>query len=123
MSRLPERRYPRVDFHDLPLVFALRLPEPASPERPLRIEARNLSRGGIKFLCNRRFALFEPMQISFFDKTSGKPVPNLEAKVVRVEEIDTGFGERTYGIAMEFTAGTEGLAPFLPEGAEKASAK
>jgi hypothetical protein len=111
MAYFPERRFPRVEFQQLSWVFTLRLPEPAPPERPLRLEARNISRGGIKFLCNRRFALFEVLQIHLLEKTAGKPLPPVQGKVVRVEEIDTGYGERTYGIAMEFIAGAEALSP------------
>jgi hypothetical protein len=114
MSYFPERRFPRVDFQQLPVVFSLRLPEPAPSGKPLRLEAKNISRGGIKFLCNRRFQLFEQLQINLFERGSGKSLPNIQGKVVRVEEVDTGYGERTYGIAMEFTSGTEELANLLP---------
>lgn len=98
----------------MPWVFSLRLPSPASQERPLRLEARNISRGGMKFLSNQRFQLFEYLHVNFFEKGSGKAVPAIQGKVVRVEEIDTGFGERTYGIAMEFVAGAEFLETTLP---------
>jgi hypothetical protein len=114
MSYFPERRFPRVEFQPLPLVFSLRLPEAAPADRPLRLEARNVSRGGIKFFCNRRFPLFDTLELHFFEKGTGKPLPPLRGKVVRVEEIDTGYGERTYGIALEFTAGTECLSSLLP---------
>lgn len=115
MAYFPERRFPRVEFQQLSWVFSLRLPEPAQPDKPLRLEARNISRCGIKFLCNRRFQLFEYLQVSLFEKGSGKSVPPIQGKVVRVEEIDTGFGERTYGIAMDFVSGSEELASLLPD--------
>ena len=114
MSYFPERRHPRVEFQQLAWIFSLRLPEPARQDKPLRIEARNISRGGIKFLCNRRFQLFEYLQMSLFEKGSGKSLPPIQGKVVRVEEIDTGYGQRTYGIAIEFISGTEELANLLP---------
>ena len=114
MSYFPERRFPRVEFQQLSWVFSLRLPEPAQADKPLRLEARNISRCGIKFLCNRRFQLFEYLQVSLFEKGSGKALPAIQGKVVRVEEIDTGYGERTYGIAMDFVSGSEELAALLP---------
>jgi hypothetical protein len=114
MKYFPERKYPRVEFHQVPWVFTLRLPDAASPDKPLRLEARNVSRGGLKFFCNRRFTLFESLRVDFLEKAGGKPLPPVLGKVVRVEEIDTGFGERTYGIAMEFTSGTAALAA-LPD--------
>lgn len=115
MSYFPERRFQRVDFATLPWVFTLQLQEAASSDRPLRLEARNIGRGGFKFVCNRRFTLFEPLAFHFFDKQSGRPLPAVRGKIVRVEEIDTGYGERTFGIAVEFTAGAEAL-PLLPAG-------
>jgi hypothetical protein len=114
MSYLIERRYPRLNFAQTSWVFSLRLPEPAKPDKPLRLEAKNISRGGMKFVCNRRFQLFEYLHVSFFEKGTGKSFPTVQGKVVRVEEIDTGRGERTYGIALEFVSGTEDLATFLP---------
>ncbi len=114
MSYIPERRHPRTDFSRLPWVFSLRLPKPADPDAPLRLEAKNISAGGVKFLCNRVFELFELLHVSLFEKATGKPLPPLQGKVVRVEEINTGFGERTYGIALEFTTGGDALLPLLP---------
>src|SRR5687768_16924682 len=113
MTYLIERRHPRVDFSQLSWVFTLRLPEPARPDKPLRLEAKNISLGGIKFVCNRRFQLFEYLHLTLFEKGSGKALPTIQGKVVRVEEIDTGRGERTYGIAMEFVSGMEELATIL----------
>lgn len=114
MSYFPERRHLRVEFQKLAWIFTLRLPEAASPDRPLRLEARNISRGGLKFLCNRRFNLFETLEINLLEKGTGKPLPAVQGKVVRVEEIDTGYGERTYGIAMEFTSGGDLLTALPP---------
>lgn len=118
----PERRFPRVDFQPLPWVFTLRLPDPAQPDKALRLEARNISRGGVKFVCNRRFGLFEILQMHLLEKTTGKPLPPLQGKVVRVEEVEIGYGEKTYGIAMEFTSGTDCLAA-LPPATESAPAE
>lgn len=114
MSYIPERRYPRTDFNQLPWVFSLRLPKPADPESPLRLEAKNISAGGLKFMCNRRFALFELITVALFEKATGKPLPLVQGKVVRVEEVDTGFGEKTYGVALEFNMGGDLLLPLLP---------
>ena len=110
MSYFPARRHPRVEFHALPWVFTLRLADSVPTARPLRLEARNIGRGGMKFVCNRRFSLFELLTLSLLEKSSGKALqPSLQGKVVRVEEIDTGYGERTFGIAMEFISGADGL--------------
>jgi hypothetical protein len=110
MAFFQERRFPRIEFHQVPWVFTLRLSDPVSSDKPLRLEARNISRGGLKFYSNRRFTLFEVLQIHLLEKTTGKPLLPLQGKVVRVEEIETGYGERTYGIAMEFAAGIEALS-------------
>jgi hypothetical protein len=123
MSYFPERRHLRIDFQKLPWVFTLRLPEPAGLDKPLRLEAKNISAGGLKFLCSRRFSLFEVLHISFLEKGSGKSLPPLQGKVVRVEEIDTGFGEHTYGVAIEFVSGMDELAALLPANPEKSSGK
>lgn len=116
MGYITERKHPRIDFTQVSWVFALRLPEPSRPDKPLRLEAKNISRGGIKFVCNRRFQLFEYLHVTLFEKGSGKALPAIQGKVVRVEEIDTGRGERTYGIAVEFVSGAEELAALLPGG-------
>ena len=116
MSHYPERRHPRFEFLPLPLVFSLHMAEPAPIDKPLRLEAKNISEGGMKFVCNRRFRLFERIELGFFEKTGGKALSPLHGKVVRVEEVDTGYGERTYGIALEFVTGRglEELAARLP---------
>ena len=114
MSYIPERRHPRTEFQQLPWVFSLRLPAPADLEKPVRLEAKNISAGGLKFLANRRFQLFEIIHVTLFEKGSGKALPALQGKIVRIEDIDTGFGERTYGIAVEFVSGGEDLLPLLP---------
>jgi c-di-GMP-binding flagellar brake protein YcgR len=115
MSYLTERRYPRIEFQTLPLVLALRWDEAHLDEKPVRLEGRNLSRGGIKFASNRRISLFAPVRISFFDKTNGQEAAVVTGKVVRVEEVDTGHGERTYGIAVQFSEGIEGISRFAPD--------
>lgn len=115
MSYLAERKHPRFDFSTFPLVLSLRWEEPLAEDKPVRIEGRNISRGGLKFQSNRRIALFSPLRLSLFSKGNGQELAALEAKVVRVEEVDTGLGERTYGIALEFTAGQDALASLLPD--------
>jgi hypothetical protein len=122
MSYFPARRHARVEFQTLPWVFTLRLAESAPADRPLRLEARNMSRGGLKFLSNRKFKLFELLTIHLLEKKGGKALDPLQGKVVRVEEIDTGYGERTFGIALEFAdeAATK-LLLFLPDGPAKLS--
>jgi hypothetical protein len=84
-------------------------------DSPIRIEARNISLHGLKFYSNRRIPLFEQVNLSFYEKKSGNLVADILAKVVRLEEIDIGVGERTYGISVEFFSGFEPLERFLPE--------
>lgn len=113
MSIQDRRLHARFEFSTLPLVFALQLQAEAEADRPLRIEAKNISLGGGKFVSNRRFALFSEVQFSLFGQADGQLLATVRGKVVRLEEIDTGFGERTYGMAMEFLAGTESLPAIL----------
>lgn len=114
MSFFPERRNTRHEFQRFPWIFSLQVDEPAGADTPIRVEARNVSRGGLKFVTNRRIALFETVRGSLLDE-SGQLVAQLTGKVVRVEEVDTGHGEPTYGIAVEFTAGAESLGKLIPE--------
>jgi hypothetical protein len=109
------RKSPRFDFSTLPLVFQLSLKTTLDQESPTRLEARNISRHGMKFYSNRKIPLFEQTIISLFEKKTGNLVAEITSKVVRLEEIDIGVGERTYGIAVEFTAGADVLGKFIPE--------
>jgi hypothetical protein len=121
MSYLAERKHPRFEFAPLPLVLSVRWDEPAPEDKPIRVEARNISEGGIKFVSNRRLALFSPIHLSLFDKNQGNELAALGGKVVRVEEVDTGLGERTYGIAVEFSKGTERLGALMPANSSPAT--
>jgi len=117
---LVDRRNPRFEFDHFPWVFALSLTEPAGEELPMRVEARNISRGGLKFVSNRKISLFEQVQVVLFEKKTGKEVVTLLGKVVRVEEVDIGTGERTYGIAVEFNSGMTVLEKLIPDRAIEA---
>jgi hypothetical protein len=108
----------RFEFNQLPLVFSLQLAAPAGGERPLRLNATNISRSGLKFQSNSKIPLFEQVQIALFDKSSGKELATLFGKVVRVEEVDTGLGEKTYGIAVEFLTASPALDALLPAEAD-----
>lgn len=112
MSATPERKYPRFDFLHFPWVFTIQLSEPWDGDKPLRLEAKNISGGGLKFVSNRRVALFEEVNVVLFTKNDGKELIRLRGRVVRLEEIDTGFGEKNYGIALEFLPGED--ARFAP---------
>ena len=112
MSFYQNRRFPRLEFKLFPWVFALRLEAPFTENRPLRVEARNLSQGGLKFFSNHKIPLFDKVEVSFYEKASGKELAGLQGKVIRLEEIDTGQGEKTYGIALEF-ADAQALANLL----------
>lgn len=109
------RKSARIEFADLPLLFHLSVKTTMEQDAPTRIEARNISRNGVKFYSNRRIPLFEQVNLSFYEKKSGNLVAEILAKVVRLEEIDIGVGERTYGIAVEFLSGYEPLERFVPE--------
>lgn len=96
------RRSKRRNFADLSLIFTLKLNEAANPENPIRLEARNINLHGLKFQTNYRISLFQQLAIILFDKKAqSDPIP-LKAKVVRVEEMDTGRSEIIYGIAVQF---------------------
>lgn len=110
-----EKRSPRFEFSNFPWVFSLHLMEPAEADKTMRVEARNISRVGMKFVSNRKIPLFEQVQIVLFEKSTGKEIATLLSKVVRVEEVDTGAGERTYGMAVEFISGSPSLDKLLPE--------
>ena len=110
-----ERRHPRFPFSGQPWVFSLQLKEAAPDDRPLRVEARDISRCGMKFFSNRKIALFEQVYVTLYGKADGRLLASLAGKVVRLEDIDTGVGERTYGIALDFSEGTEALHRLLPE--------
>ena len=114
MGYFPERKYPRYAFESLACVFSLRLTEAPPSDKPLRLEARNLSLGGLKFVSNRRFNLFENLEVVLIEKPAGKALPPVQGKVVRVEEVDIGKGEKTFGIALEFSARAEAIAHLLP---------
>jgi hypothetical protein len=95
-------------------MLSLRLTEPAGPERPIRIEARNISNHGLKIVSNRKVPLFEEVQLVLFSKADGRELATLLGKVVRVEEIDIGAEEMSYGIAMDFTSGADALRTLIP---------
>lgn len=115
MSFTPERRHPRFEFPKFPWVFTLQLRDAWAADRPLRIEAKNISQGGLKFLSNQKIALFEEVQVVLFAKADGKELARMLGRVVRLEEVDTGFGEKWYGIALEFLPGEgDRLSEWLP---------
>jgi len=114
MSFTENRRHPRFPFLTQPLVFSVALEEAAPPERSLRVEARDISLCGMKFFSNRKIPVFTAVQFSLFGKQDGREVATISGKVVRLEEIDTGHGEKTYGIALEFISGAEPLAKVFP---------
>jgi hypothetical protein len=115
MSFVTERRYPRLPFASLPWVFSLQLKEAAPGDQPFRVEARDISRCGIKFFSNRKIPLFEQVYVVLFAKADGRELARLTGKVVRLEDIDTGMGERTYGIALDLVDGADALHKLLPD--------
>jgi hypothetical protein len=115
MSFLTERRYPRLPFASQPWVFSLQLKEPAQGDLPFRVEARDISRCGLKFYSNRKIPLFEQVYVIIFAKADGRELARVTGKVVRLEDIDTGMGERTYGIALDLVDGADALHKLLPD--------
>lgn len=114
MSFDEEYSSPTYDFQTLPWIFSIKLARPLEDGHPLRIEAKSLSEDGLKFQSNKRVPLFEQIQVSLFDKASGKEALSLLGKVVRLEEVDTGIGEKTYRISLSFISGHEALQNILP---------
>lgn len=107
------RAHKRKEFQETPWTFALFLQEQQAPQDPFRLEAKNISLGGLKFLCNRKIPLFETLQVHLFDqKEKGEPI-KLMAKVIRVEEIDIGLAEKTYGLAAKFDSLPDRFLPAL----------
>lgn len=103
MSYDESRRFPRAEFRLLPWTFALKLDAPFAGKGSLRVEARNIGAGGMKFVSNHRIPVFSAVEISLFETDSGKELLKVNGKVVRLEEVDMGQGEKTYGMALEFT--------------------
>ncbi|MGE3260543.1 MAG: PilZ domain-containing protein [Bacteriovoracia bacterium] len=102
MSYDESRRFERTEFRLLPWVFTLTLDAPFAGDRPLRVEARNIGIGGMKFVSNQRIPIFSAVEVSFFENQTGKELAKVTGKVIRVEEVDTGLGEKTFGMALEF---------------------
>lgn len=78
-----------------------------------RFEAKNISQSGLKFISNMKIPLFSEVAFSLLDKNTGRKLAALQGKVVRVEEIDTGKGERNFGIALEFLSDPKTFAPLF----------
>src|SRR5690606_15393750 len=63
------REFDRMDFPSTPWVFMLSLPESLLDGTPLRLEAKNISPGGIKFQTNKKIPLFSVLSMQLFDRT------------------------------------------------------
>ncbi len=96
------RKSERKSFDSCPWVFSLYLQEKNIPTEPLRFEPNNISTGGLKFQTNRKIPLFEKIEIHLFEKNTKNDPIRLPAQIIRVEEIDTGLAEKTYGTAAKF---------------------
>jgi len=94
--------------------FALRLNEPSDTEKPLRLEAKNISEGGMKFSCNGdSSSLTGGDFLSRKSERRDRGTTNRQSS--RLEEIDTGHSEHTYGVALEFVSDTGNLRTRLAE--------
>lgn len=107
------RKFDRIDFASTPWSFGLS--NFSIPELPLRLEAKNISMGGLKFSINHRVKLFEKLKISLVDPKKSADQITVVGKVVRVEETDTGQSEKYFGVAISF----EELDPIMREKLEK----
>ena len=97
-----ERKHSRVLFQESPWHISLHLPQKKiAAENIFRLEAKNISPGGIKFICSSRFELHQNIIFDLLPKSDAAPKLRILGKVVRVEEVDTGF--KTYGIALQFS--------------------
>lgn len=101
-TKKERRKYARKDFTECPWVFSLYLQKKSLPSEPLRLEANNISVGGLKFQTNRKIPLFDKIEVHLFEKNSKNEPLRLPAQVIRVEEIDTGLQEKIYGTAACF---------------------
>ncbi|NUM88055.1 MAG: PilZ domain-containing protein [Bdellovibrionales bacterium] len=104
---LNRREHDRHDFSSTPWVLAVELSSDLLGDAPLRLEGRNIGFGGMKFQTNRRIPLKREVLIHLFSREKSEPVVHLKGRVVRVEEVDEGLEEKSYGIAVRF----EDLSP------------
>jgi len=98
------RQFPRVPFSRTPWVFALKLDSDELAMSPLQLEAQNISLGGLRFLANKKIAIFSKVSIQLLDKEGKKTPITAQGKVVRVDETDLGLEEKTFGMSIEFTS-------------------
>lgn len=101
MQIVEKRKFPRVSFDQTDWVFMVYL-DKTPGSKPVRLDPKNISGTGLKFLSNVKFALGEIVRFSILDKLDGSEICQLESRVVRTEESDTGKTEKTFGTAVEF---------------------
>ena len=96
------RKYPRFPFEDCSWVFSLVLSTERIPHRPIQLEARNISLGGIFFRSNYQYNVFEEVDIQLLSKIKGALPVYIHGRVTRISETDTGQAEKNYSMALEF---------------------
>ena len=102
MVHTERRKFVRRDFFELPYTLMLHLAEAWSGEVPPKVEPKNLCAGGMKFQTSWKIPVFEELEISLLHKENEKSIAKIKGKVVRLEEIDIGTGDKTYTVAIEF---------------------
>jgi hypothetical protein len=111
------RKHQRMNFFETPWVLGIQMQRDGN-QGIHRLEPKNISLGGIKLLSNIKVPLFETIHMELFDKNTKIDSILTKGKVVRVEETDTGQGEKTYGLAVEFVSlddkSRERMAKILP---------
>ena len=98
------RQFPRLSFQKTPWILALKIKADDLGPIALQLEAQNISLGGMRILSNKKIPIFTSVSIQLLDKDGKRPPIHLEGKVVRVDETDIGLDEKTFGMAVEFTA-------------------
>lgn len=99
---LNRRQHERHDFSATPWVLSLELPQDLLSDSPLRLEGKNIGLGGMKIQTNRRIPLKRALTIHLFSRGEEEETLHLKGTVVRIEEVDEGLEEKTYGIAVRF---------------------
>jgi len=101
-EHLEKRKSSRAVFQQTNWILSLQWALENTLAHPPRIQPINISLHGMKILANFKIPLFEIVKIQLLDKQSKDLPLQVQGKVVRVEETDTGKREKLYGLALEF---------------------
>lgn len=96
------RAHDRIPFAELPWTFCLQGNSLPADSCPTRVEACDISLGGIRLLSNQRINIFSEFEFQLHhNKEKVQPI-TIRAKIVRIEETDVGLEEKKYSLAAEF---------------------